>query len=57
MSISECLEDYKNKHSKLTKKNLQVQNIILAKKEMFKKDFRHYDNSNEEKSKEEFKND
>ena len=51
MSISECLEDYKNKHSKLTKKNLQVQNIILAKKEMFKKDFRHYDNSNEEKSK------
>ena len=58
MSISECLEDYESKHGKSSKKKPQVQDeSVLRKNENIKKLFVHHDKSNEEKSKEEFKND
>ena len=56
MSIFECLKDYESKHGKLRKKKPQVQDeSVLRKNENIKKIFVHYDNSNEEKSKEESK--
>ena len=56
MSIFECLKDYESKNGKLSKKNPQIQDeSVLRKNENIKKLFVHYDNSNEEKSKEESK--
>lgn len=51
MSIFECLKDYENKHGKLSKKNTQVHDSILARKEMFKKMCCGNCTTNEKKSK------
>lgn len=57
MSIFECLKDYERKHGKLSKKNSQSQdNPELQEFIIWKKLYSDYI-SDEEKSKEEFKND
>lgn len=57
MSIFECLKDYERKHGKLIKKNSQSQdNPELQEFIIWKKLYSDYI-SDEEKSKEEFKND